>query len=286
MKKSRGWLFDLYAHPERGIILWLVGEDEKPCSFHQDFEIQFYARESFPRLHELGEYLRRKHSKEAVRLERVTRGDLFDGPQEVIRIGVSSPMLYKKLFQEVHENFSDLIFYDVDIPLTARSAATCDVFMIADCEVAAEPDGRLVSIHRLDADTPDGLKPMPLHLRFMSLRPDSAPSHKPPQYLIVKFGISYLRLPFNRPRELLRLLNSPLSSFDPDVIQTHFGDAWLFPHLQGLSKINGIAFHPNRDSSLPVLRRKEVSFINYGHAHYRAPQIHLRGRWHVDVDTL
>jgi len=103
--------------------------------------------------------------------------------------------------------------------------------------------------------------------------------------LIAKFGKSYLRLSFARPRELLSILNSILSSFDPDVIQTHFGDAWLLPKLFELSKVTGIPFNPNRDTSLPVSRRKEISFFNYGHAHYRAPQVHLRGRWHVDVEN-
>ena len=36
---------------------------------------------------------------------------------------------------------------------------------------------------------------------------------------------------------------------------------------------------------MPVLKRKEVSFFNYGQAHYRAPQFHLRGRWHIDVEN-
>lgn len=34
-----------------------------------------------------------------------------------------------------------------------------------------------------------------------------------------------------------------------------------------------------------VLKRKEASFFNYGQAHYRAPQFHLRGRWHIDIQN-
>jgi len=30
MKKYTGWLFDLYSHPTKGIVLWLIGEDGKP----------------------------------------------------------------------------------------------------------------------------------------------------------------------------------------------------------------------------------------------------------------
>ena len=84
---------------------------------------------------------------------------------------------------------------------------------------------------------------------------------------------------------MISVLNSILQSYDPDVIQTHYGDAWLFTRLEELSKEAGLPFNPNRDTSLPVVRRKEVSFFNYGQAHYRAPQVHLRGRWHVDVEN-
>jgi hypothetical protein len=62
--------------------------------------------------------------------------------------------------------------------------------------------------------------------------------------LIAKFGKSYVQLPFERPHELLNILNSILASFDPDVIHTYFGDG-LFP-LTGIIKETGIPFNPNR----------------------------------------
>ena len=283
MKKTVGWLFDIYAHPKKGVIVWLVGEDGKPRCFHQDFEVVFYAHGPVQRLHELGKFIRKKHLKETVRLERVTREDLFAGPQEVMGIGASDPAIHQNLFREVYENFSDLIFYDADIPLTVRYAVANHVFMMARCEVIAGPDNRIISIQALE--TPYELDPSLPPLRILSLRPDTDPSHKPPRYLIARFDKSYVRASFHRPPEVIHLLNGILSSFDPDVIQTHFGDAWLFPKLLELSKRSGIPFNPNRDLSLPVSRRKEVSFFNYGHAHYRAPQVHLRGRWHIDVEN-
>src|SRR5260221_8742144 len=254
MKKYTGWLFDLYAHPAKGVVLWLVGEDGKPYSFYQDFETVLYARGEFPRLHELGQSIRRKYPKETVRLERVTKDDLFDGPQVVMGIGVSNSAIYRRLSREVQENFPDLIFYDVDVPLTVRYAAAHNVFMMARCEITAESDGKLVSIQALD--TPDELDPKLPRLRILSLRPDTDPSHTSPKYLIAKFGKSYVRLPFERPHELLNILNSTLSSFDPDVIHTYFGDGWLFPRLLELSKETEIPFNPNRDASVPVVRRK------------------------------
>ncbi len=283
MKKYVGWLFDLYAHQTKGVVLWLAGEDGKPYSFHQDFETVFYASGPVQRLHELGAFLRRRYAKENVRLKRVTKEDLFAGPQEVMGIGVSHPNLYKKLFGDVYQNFSDLIFYDVDIPLTVRYAITHNVFMMARCEITAEVGGSIISLNALE--TPYELNPKLPRLRILTLRPDTDPAHTFPQHLIAKFGKSYLRMPFDKPRELISLLNSILSSFDPDVIRTRFGDSWLLPHLQELSGKMGIPYNPNRDISMPVLKRREVSFFNYGHAHYRAPQVHLRGRWHVDVQN-
>jgi DNA polymerase-2 len=198
-------------------------------------------------------------------------------------IGASSFPLIKKLLRVVQENFSDLIFYDADIPLTARYAAAYDVFMMARCEVVSEDDGRIISIKALE--TPFDLDPKLPHLRILSLRPDTDPVHKDPKFLVAKFGKSYLRLPFSKPQELITILSGILVSFDPDVIQTHFGDGWLLSKLLDLSQKSGIPLPLNRDPSVPVLRRKEVDFFNYGRAHYRASQIHLRGRWHVDVEN-
>lgn len=281
MKKYVGWLFDLYAHPTKGIVLWLSGEDGKAHRFHQDFETVFYAYGPHPRLHELGMHLRTKYSKQDVRLERVTKEDLFAGPRELMGIGVANTTIYKHLLAEIQESFSDLIFHNVDIPLTVRYAAAYDIFMMARCEVIAETDGRVINIQALD--TPYELDPNLPALKILNLKPDTDPSYKSPQYLIMKFGKSHMRLSFDKPAELINILNSVLFSFDPDVLQTHYGDSWLFSHLQELSQKTGIPFNPNRDQSMTVLKRKETSFFNYGHAHYRAPQTHLRGRWHVDV---
>ena len=263
--------------------MWLVGEDGKPYSFHQDFETVFYARGSDQELRNLGLFLRKKYPKENVKLTRETKEDLFDGPQVVMGIGVSSFTLFKKLFRDVQESFSKLIFYDADIDLTVRYAAAHSVFMMARCEVTAESNGKVISIKCLD--NTEELDPQLPKLRVLHLRTDTDPAHKDPKFLIAKFGKSHLRLSFNKSRELISLLNAILVSFDPDVIQTRFGDGWLLPKLLELSNKTGILLNINRDLSLPVLRKKEADFFSYGRAHYRAAPIHLRGRWHVDIEN-
>lgn len=279
MKELTGWLLDLYEHSQKGIVVWLAGADGRPHRLYQDFEITFYVGGPFPRLRELWLYLRPK----GVTLQRVTKEDLFDGPQEVMQIRVGNPASYKALFREVQERFPDLTYSNVDVPLTVRYAAATHTFIMAYCRVTAESDGKIIRINALDK--PDDLDPRLPHLRILSLRPDSDPSHEKPNYLIAKFGRSNLRVPVDRPRQLLTLLNAILQSYDPDVIITHHGDAWLIGYLEKLSQATGTPFSPNRDPSMPVVKRREKSFFNYGQAHYRGPQVHLRGRWHIDVEN-
>ena len=71
MNPCSGWLFDLYAHPEKGVVFWLLGEDEKPhCFFDRDFEVTFYAGGAVPRLRELWRFLRKQESEAAVHAAR------------------------------------------------------------------------------------------------------------------------------------------------------------------------------------------------------------------------
>ena len=279
MKHYNGWLFDIYARPDKGIAIWLVGEDGKPYCFHQDFEIVFYAGGSMPRLRELWGFLKSRR----IRLEYTQREDLFAGAQDVVKVWVPAPAAYSRLFRQVSENFSDLIFYDADVPLPLRFVAAHDVFMMAYCEVTAQPDGKLTGI--LATEALSELDPKLPPLRKLNLGPDVDPARATPRRLLIRYGDFHLRAPLDKPRELLLLLKHILNTYDPDVIQTRFGDTWLFSYLEDIAQQQGIPFNPNRDTAMPVLRRKEVSFFNYGRAHYRGPQIHLRGRWHIDSEN-
>jgi DNA polymerase-2 len=277
MTSCGGWLFDLYAHPEKGVVFWLLGDDEKPhCFFDRGFEVTFYASGDVQPLRELWRTLKKKK----VKLQYTQRDDLFAGPQDVVEARVPHPAAYPRLFREVSRQFPDLVYYDADIALPLRFTAAHDVFMMAHCEVTAQSDGQLESI--TTSDTPAELDPKLPRFRRLNLRPDADPTRASPKHLLIKYDGFYMRASLDKPRLLVSLIREILATYDPDVIQTHFGDIWLFSYLEEAAKEAGIAFNPNRDTSIPVLRRKEVSFFNYGRAHYRGPQIHLRGRWHID----
>jgi len=278
MKEYTGWLFDLYAHPKQDIVLWLVGEDGKPHSFTQTFQVAFYVGGPFHRLRKLWKFLREK--KKPVRLYRTQRRDLHEGMKDVLKVNVLNPSSFDKLFKEVNQLFPDLLYYDTDIPLILRYAADFGVFPLGHCKVEVREGWEISNITSLDI--PWELDPKLPDLRVLQIKPDVDPSHAIPQYLSVNFDQFKYRLPLDKPRELLSCLNAVLRRYNPDVILTSYGDTWLFSHLEIVSKKTNISFNPNRDLAQSIYRKKEISFHNYGQAHYRGEQVHLFGRWHID----
>ena len=276
MKEYTGWLFDLYSDPKHGITVWLLGEDGNSHSFTQEFSITFYVGGPFHRLRQLWKTLQEK----PVILSRTQREDLYAGTIDVLKVEVPSPSAFEELFKEVNHQFPDLSYYDVDIPLILRYAAAFNVFPLAYCKVEVEQGWNISSITALD--TPWELDPKLPNLRILYLRPDVNPAHAEPKYLSVEFQQFKYRLSFEKPREILGVLNTLLNQYNPDVILTSYGDTWLFTTLEELSKETGIPFNPNRDLSRSIRRKKEISFHNYGQAHYRGEQVHLFGRWHID----
>jgi DNA polymerase II len=274
-KEYTGWLFDLYAQKE-GIVLWLVGEDGKPYSFTQPFQITFYAGGPFHRLRQLWKFLKDK----SVTLARTQRKDLHEGMKDVLELNVFNPSVFEGLFREIYQCFPDLLYYDTEIPLVLRYAAKYDIFPLGLCKIEVEQGWQISRIMPLD--NPWELDPRLPDLRVLDIKPDVNPSHALPRYLFIRFNRFNYKLSLDDPRKVLFSLNGIFQQFNPDVILTSYGDVWLFSYLERISKKTNIPFNPNRDPSQSVHRKKEISFVNYGQAHYRGEQVHLFGRWHVD----
>ena len=168
----------------------------------------------------------------------------------------------------------------MELPLILRYAAAYKVFPLGHCNVKVKEGWEISEMTPLD--TPWELDPQLPALRVLQIRTDINPSHAAPSFLSVHFDGFKYRFSLADPRKLLFSLNSILRQFDPDVLLTSYGDTWLFSYLEQISKETRIPFHPNRDLAQSTCRKKEISFHNYGHAHYRGEQIHLFGRWHID----
>src|SRR5687768_15917742 len=109
MNEITGWRFDLYEHPQKGVVLWIVGEDGKAHELNQDFSVAFCVGGQPSQLRDLGEFLGTKHPGK-LKFTRNKTEDLFDGPQEVMGIRLADTTLLRHVFRDASQKFPDLIY--------------------------------------------------------------------------------------------------------------------------------------------------------------------------------
>ena len=277
--ERRGWLLDVFADHEQGVVLWLLGEDGQRHRLRQPFASTFYAAAPFPRLRALWRVLQAQPLP--VQLARTRREELFTGPIDVLAI-TADAAVQPRLFRQLQRTFPDLDYYDVDLPLSVRYAAVYDVFPTLRCCVTVE--GEMVqAINPLDSRWQVNAAPPPL--RLMTLTPDSDPAHTPSHQLIVGYGGKRVSYPMAKPRLLLIGLQALLKQHDPDLLLTRWGDTWLFPALRQWAQEIGLRFNPGRDPFRHYQHKQARSYFTYGMTLHRGEQTYLFGRWHIDVQN-
>jgi DNA polymerase II len=279
MAELKGWLLDLFADTQPGIVLWLIGEDGQRHRLTQDFPVTFYAAGEPARLRQLWRFLRAQPEK--VELKRTERRDIFSpGPVQVLEATMPNTAAQPYLFNRVAAEFPELPYYDADLPLTTRHAALYNTFPLVHCQMEVDEHNLVQGIEPLD--TPWELDPPAPPLRLMALEPDVDPEHDTPRNLLVRsMSVSY-RLSLENPRPLLVNLRAILERQDPDVLMTAWGDTWLLPYLIDLAEQWHIPLPLNREPNREVIRKDERSYMAYGRVIYRGRQVHLFGRWHID----
>lgn len=272
-----GWLLDVYADTNQGVVVWLLGVDGERYQLKQSFHTTFFATGPFPRLRECWRFLH--HQSIPVRLSRTQQEDLFDGLVDVMAIEVDTAV-QPQLFRRVQRRFPDLDYFDADIPVSVQYAARYDCFPTLRCQVTIEGDWILNALplaSRWQIDNP------PPPLRVLTITPDVDPSHRLPTHLCVGDGSKVVTYPLHNGRLLLIGLQAKIRHFDPDLILTRFGDTWLFPYLRQVAKNTGISFNPSRDAQRPYLLKKANSYFTYGMVLHRGEQTYLYGRYHIDI---
>ncbi len=279
MAELTGWLLDLFADTQPGVVLWLVGEDGQRHRLTQDFPITFYAAGAPARLRQLWRFLQAQPEK--VALKRAERNDIFSPqPVQVLEATLSQTAAQPYLFQRVAREFPELPYYDADLPITTRHAAIYNTFPLVHCQVEVDEQGQVQVLKALD--TPWELDPPAPPLRLLAIEPDVDPSHDTPKNLLVRsMSVSY-RLSLENPRPLLINLRAILQRQDPDILMTAWGDTWLLPYLIDLAEKWHIPLPLNREQNREVIRKDERSYMAYGQVIYRGRQVHLFGRWHID----
>jgi len=274
-----GWLLDVFTTEiTNGVVLWLLGEDGQRYRFEHTFLVTFYVAGPPERLRALWRFL--QSQPESVRLSRTERRDLFAGPMTVLAVEVSRPAVLPRLFQMVSQAFPDLTYYDADIHIALRYSAAHRVFPLALCQIEADENSEVKAIQALD--TPWELDPAVPPLRILTIEPDTDPGHAAPAQLIVSYDRCRYSLPLESAQALIAGLRATLKRYDPDLLLTTWGDTWLLPLLQKLSKEQNWPLPLNREPVSSVIHRKEHSYFSYGQIIYRGRQVCLLGRWHID----
>jgi hypothetical protein len=74
MIERTGWLLDVYAHPQDGLVVWLLDDDGTRRRLRQPFPVTFYAAGPPARLRAMWRFL--KEQPLLLKLSRTERRDL------------------------------------------------------------------------------------------------------------------------------------------------------------------------------------------------------------------
>jgi DNA polymerase-2 len=279
MDEVTGWLFDVYDHPEGGIVLWVITDASERLRLRMDFPITFYAGGDFKLLRAAWIFLKGK-----AQLARVKRRDLFLGERDVMQVTLTDN---GDLIHELQTQFPALDYYDADIPITLRFIARTGVHLLGRCRITLDRE-LIQTIQPLDS--PWQLSPEPIPLRMMEIIPNVDPASRSPTKLALSFvegsRVRHERGEYSMSVDPLRPfligLQADLLRFDPDLILTDHGDAWLFLKLTEWCKETGLHLDINRDTEREIQTKKAGSYFAYGQTIHRGAQSHLFGRWHID----
>ncbi|MGH2583168.1 MAG: DNA polymerase domain-containing protein [Anaerolineales bacterium] len=274
--KYAGWLFDVYADPGSGAVVWFIGEDGNRYRFTQDLSIIFYAGGESLDLQNLCVHLRRL----GLDFEYVTRRHLFHGEIKVLAIRVANGATQRSVFRKLHGKFPHLDYYDADLALPIHYFNATKTFPLAYSTVKVDANKKIRSIYTQDDKW--SLKTKFPKLRILDVKPGSSPIRSLPSAVRICFAHQTETLSTKSPLYLLRRFNEFVELHDPDIIRTRYGDKWLFPYLFSISKSAGIPFNPNRDKTRAPIRVEANQFESYGRLVHRDEQTLLLGRIHLD----
>lgn len=279
MNEYTGWMLDVYSHPERGVILWLLCDDGQRRCLYQDFPVTFYAAGPSHRLRELWLFLYKQ--RPGITLSRDERRDLFAGSTIVLAACLDAPSALPALFRKVNDLFPDLTFYDADLNIALSHAAKYGTYPLARCWIAADEQGVIHELKVLDSKWE--LDPEPPPLRVLAIEPDTDPFHTAPRTLLIRSEKSSATIELKTDPASLGFLGYLLKRDDPDLILTSHGDTWLLPLLLKLSMEQNHPLPLNRDPDGQITYKRERSYFAYNQVVYRGQQIRLAGRLHIDI---
>jgi DNA polymerase elongation subunit (family B) len=264
------WLFDAYPVAD-GMAVWLLDEQGRARRRVEPFRPSIYVREPAAGAPSLWRTLRRwdVEPREAERIE-FSSGR----PVRVWQVQAPSPMGYLRLSRALQKLQDEVELFNADLPPAQMFFYERRLFPLARCEEEGEELRAVESPWDVDYELPP--------LKTAYLRPESGsvdPRHagRPGRLLWTQDGST---LEIDGSGGGIETLRARLRRFDPDVLLTDWGDAFLIEALMAADPKLPL----NRDEG-PVESRGPRSYFSYGRMVYKAGWRMLRGRCHIDLQN-
>ncbi len=278
-----GWLFDL--HPmQGGMVLWIVDEAGATHRLTERFEPVFYATGA---RRDLAALARARRADGLARpLGPARRREFWTGePIDVLAFALGDPEAQPRLLRRL-STFTAVTFFDCDLPLALQYGHHRKIFPLARVTARHDERGRLLDI--ATADSPWDLEYEHPPLRRMALTGQGDElGHGVPtgtlRVLEVQAGDEAFRLDEGDPGTLIAELNRLIRRYDPHVLLTQYGDAYLVPTLLLLARRAGLPLELDREVVRRRIRLRGHSYFSYGRILYQAPFYPCFGRWHIDA---
>lgn len=292
-----GWIFDTYPTPT-GMVVWIVDEAGRCHRLVDPFQPIFYAAGSPQTLRALAVDLARMRLAEPVRMTR--RQEFWTGePRDVLEFVLLNPEHQPALLRRLAVPRPEITLYDCDLSPALSYCHTRGIFPLAKVTASQEPAGResrtadstqdirhgiwryQVNGSAWDLDYPEP----PLTVMALTCQGDErgrgAPLGKLRTLATACEGDETV-IEEGDPESLLHELNTLIRRFDPHVIVTDWGDAFLVPALLALSRHTRIPLELDRDMVHRRIKSAGRSYFSYGRVVYQAPSYPFFGRWHLD----
>jgi len=280
-----GWLFDVYPHRD-GMVVWMLDAEGRHYRLLHRYTPAMYV--AGPR----GAIERASRAVAAlgvpVTLRPARQRELMTGEEiPVVRVAVGSPAAYPAAARRL-AHIERLTLYNCDVPVGRLFFYETGLYPLAYCRVE-HTAGAVRALHLLGSpeDLEYALPPLTtLRLRLVpSFHGDASVSPAHGRRGVIEIGVDgeVVVADGDDPAECLRSLNRMLARYDPDVILTEWGDAFLLPQLRALAARVGLPLRLNRDAGAAVRTRQARSYVTYGQVVYQAGAQMLRGRWHIDL---
>lgn len=285
MPGMEGWLFDVYPSSE-GMVVWVQGTDGRPHRLLAPYRPGMFIAGPRRAIEQAECALRPLGVPVGIRP--AVQRELMSGEEvPVFRVSVGSPAAFPAAARRLAA-VPGLTLYNCDIPVGRLFFYELGLFPLARCRIEAEEEiARRIEPLSRPEDLEYDLPPLTtLRVRLVPYTHGDAtisPAHGRRGLLEAGVDGETVVVDGDDTAQVIRSLNRLLTRYDPDVVLTEWGDAFLLPRLRALAARSGIPLRLNRDPHEAVRSRRARSYVTYGQVVYQAGAQMLYGRWHIDL---